>query len=70
MPSGPRDGGSLGLRRRGLNHDAATLRVVRSPQWIGGAVVLKEPKTERSRRIVSLPASATAALRAHRDRQA
>jgi integrase len=67
---GLRRGELLGLRWQDLDLDAPTLRVTRSLQRIGGAIVLKEPKTKRSRRTLSLPASAVAALRAHRDRQA
>ena len=65
-----RRGELLRLRWQDLDLDAATLRVTRSLQRIGGTVVLKEPKTERSRQILSLPTSAIAVLRSHRDRQA
>jgi integrase len=67
---GMRRGELHGLRWQDLDLDASTLRVARSLQRIGGAIVLKETKTERSRRTLSLPASAVATLRAHRDRQA
>jgi integrase len=67
---GLRRGELLGLRWQDLDLETATLRVARSLQRIGGAIVLKEPKTERSRRTLSLPTSAVVGLKAHRDRQA
>jgi integrase len=67
---GLRQGEVLGLRWGDVDLDGATLRVERSLQRIDGALVAKEPKTNRSRRTLALPRSLVAALRAHRDRQA
>src|SRR3712207_8121754 len=47
-----------------------TLFRSRALQRIDGALILKEPKTEKSRRTLTLPTSLVTALRAHRDRQA
>jgi integrase len=66
---GLRRGEVLGLRWQDVNLDTGTLRIERSLQRVDGAIVSKEPKTPRSRRTLSLPPSAVAALRAHHDRQ-
>jgi len=49
--------------------EAGTLRVRHSLQRIDGTLQLVEPKTERSRRSVSLPGVVVSALREHRVRQ-
>jgi integrase len=67
---GLRRGELLGLQWRDIDLDASTLRVVRTVQRTNGQLIIKEPKTERSRRTLTLPPSAVAALRTHRDRQA
>jgi integrase len=67
---GLRLGEALGLKWEYVDLDAGTLRVRYALQRIDGTLQLKEPKTEHSRRTLSLPASLVAALRAHRDRQA
>ena len=50
-----------------MDLDAAQLTVRYSLHRSGGAVVLSEPKTRRSRRTVTLPAFAVTALRRQRD---
>lgn len=67
---GLRRGELLGLRWADVDLDAGRLRVARTLQRVNGEIALKEPKTERSRRTLSLGPAAVAALRAHRDRQA
>ncbi|MFN8660931.1 MAG: site-specific integrase [Thermomicrobiales bacterium] len=67
---GLRRGELLGLQWRDIDLDAGTLRVARTLGRVGGEIVLKEPKTERSRRLLSLGASNIAALRKHKDEQA
>jgi integrase len=67
---GLRRGELLGLRWQDVDLDSGTLRVARSLQRVNGTITLKEPKTERSRRTLSLPPSSVTALRAHHDRQA
>jgi integrase len=67
---GLRRGELLGLRWGDMDLDAGRLRVTRTLQRVNGAIVSKEPKTERSRRTLSLGPAVVAALRAHRDRQA
>ena len=66
---GLRRGELLGLRWQDVDLDGGRLRVARSLQRVNGAIVVKEPKTERSRRTLSLGPAAVAALRAHHDRQ-
>jgi len=66
---GLRQGEALGLRWEDIDFDAATLRVRRSLQRIGGAFQFVEPKTARSHRTLALPNIAAIALREHRTRQ-
>lgn len=66
---GLRQGEVLGLRWRDVDLDGGRLHVRHALQRIDGALILKEPKTEKSRRTLRLPASLLAALRAHRVRQ-
>ncbi len=66
---GLRQGEALGLRWQDVDMDAGTLRVRHSLQRIDGTLQLVEPKTERSRRSVSLPGVVVSALREHRVRQ-
>jgi integrase len=49
--------------------DAGTLRIRQTVQLVDGRLIIKEPKTEKSRRTLTLPAVAVDALRRHRDRQ-
>jgi len=64
-----RQGEVLGLKWEDVDLDHRKLKVRRALQRIDGALILKEPKTEKSRRTLTLPASLVAALCAHRDRQ-
>jgi integrase len=67
---GLRQGELLGLRWDDIDLEASKLSVRHALQRIGGAYVLVEPKTKRSRRVIApLPKVVTAALRAHRERQ-
>lgn len=71
MACGLRRGEALALRWSDVDLDAGTLRVSRTLSRVaGGGLVFTEPKTERSRRTVPLPAALVAELRAHRVRQA
>ncbi len=67
---GLRQGEALGLTGGDVDLDARTLTVRRTLQRYGGAYHLDEPKTQRSRRTISLPAPLADALRLHRTRQA
>lgn len=66
---GLRRGELLGLRWSDIDLEAGTLRVSRTLGRVGSEIVIKEPKTDRSRRTLSLGASNVAALKAHRDKQ-
>ena len=61
-------GEGLGLRWQDLELDAGVLRIRQVVQRVGGRLIVKDPKTEKSRRRLTLPATAAAALRPHRDR--
>jgi integrase len=67
---GLRQGEILGLRWADVDLEAGTLEVTQALQRVDGSLILKAPKTEKSRRRLTLPATVVAALRAHRDRQA
>lgn len=61
----------LGLRWGDVNLTAAEVRVERSLQATrGGALAFGEPKSDTSRRTVSIPAFVVAALRRHHSEQA
>ncbi len=66
---GLRPGEALGLRWQDVNFKTGTLSVLRALQRIEGKLQLVELKTRRSRRSISLPQVALAALQAHRARQ-
>lgn len=67
---GLRQGEILGLRWRDLELDNAMLSVRHALQWLPGkGWQLVEPKSERSRRSISLPDVAAKALRLHRQKQ-
>ena len=70
LGTGLRQGELLGLRWSDLDLDRGRLTVRLQAQRIGGALVLVEPKTERSRRTVVLPPVVVEALRRHRRQQA
>lgn len=67
---GLRQGEVLGLAWQDVDLDAGKLRIRQALQRIDGKTILKEPKTDKSRRTLTLPASLVVALRTHRDRQA
>jgi integrase len=68
--TGMRRGEVLGLRWSAVDLDGGVARVVVTLQRSGGEVHYVAPKTDRSRRTVSLPTSVIARLRQHRKEQA
>jgi integrase len=70
LACGLRQGEALGLRWRDVDLDAGTRTKRVQLQRIGKERVLVEPKAERSRRALDVPAICVAALRRHRVRQA
>ncbi len=68
--TGMRRGEILGLRWSAVDLDAGLVRVVSTLQRIDGRLELVEPKTDRSRRSVALPAFGVEVLRVHRKEQA
>jgi integrase len=70
LSTGLRQGEALGLRWDDVDLEACSIRVRHSLQRMPGrGVELVEPKTNRSRRTVALPASTIIALREHRKAQ-
>jgi integrase len=69
LATGMRRGELLGLQWQDIDLEGGKLEVRRSLEQTGRALQLKEPKTKRGRRIISLPASAVACLRTHRKEQ-
>ncbi|MBI4235858.1 MAG: site-specific integrase [Chloroflexi bacterium] len=67
--TGMREGEVLGLAWDAVDLGRGMLQVRASLQRIDGRLQLVEPKTERSRRTIALPAMTMAALRAHKARQ-
>jgi integrase len=67
---GLRQGEALGLRWEDVNFKIGTLRVRYALQRIDGRFELVEPKTQKSRRILYLPAVTLDSLKEHRARQA
>ena len=68
--SGARRGELLALRWCDLDVDKGSMRIERSlEQTRAGGLRFKEPKTPDSVRVISLPAGAVEALKAHRVRQ-
>lgn len=70
LAMGLRQGEALGLRWEDIDLDQRTLRIRVALQRIDGKLTLKEPKTEKSRRTLTMPTPLVRALTAHRDRQA
>jgi len=70
LATGMRRGELLGLHWSDLDLEAGAATVNRSLQQAYGRLELKEPKTARSRRAVTLPGIVTESLRAHRAEQA
>ncbi len=69
IATGLRQGELFGLRWQDVDLASGTLTVRHALQRINGTRMLVEPKTDLSRRTVTLPASAVAALRVQRTRQ-
>jgi integrase len=69
LTTGMRKGELLGLRWPHVDLDAGTLHVTKALQRIDGELVLVDPKTDRSRRIVPLTTLAVDALKQHREQQ-
>jgi len=68
---GLRKGMALALQLHCIDIDRVTVRIESSLDRVAGAgLVRSDPKTERSRRTVDLPAVAVDALRTHRSHQA
>ncbi len=70
LGTGLRRGELLGLRWSDVDLESGRLSVKRSVEIIQGRIHEKEPKTVRSRRMISVPAFVIAALRRHRVVQA
>jgi integrase len=68
--TGMRRGEVLGVRWHDVDLEAAKLRVVATLQRVNGGLAFVAPKTDRSRRTITLPAFAVAVLKAHRKEQA
>jgi len=69
LATGLRQGELLALRWQDVDFDTRRLWVRHTLARVDGALVLLEPKTDRSRRMVVMPDVTVAALRAHRTRQ-
>jgi integrase len=67
LGSGARQGELLALTWADLDFSAGVMNVRRSLSRVGKEFVVKEPKSRSSRRTISLPAFALAALQAHRN---
>ncbi|WP_055405126.1 MULTISPECIES: site-specific integrase [unclassified Mycobacterium] len=67
--TGLRKGEALGLAWDRVDLDAGLLKVTATLGRIGDRLVIREPKTERSRRTVPLRAAVVAMLRKHRAAQ-
>jgi integrase len=69
LATGMRRGELCALTWGSVDFDNATVRVERSLEETAAGLRFKPPKTRAGRRVISLPASAVAALRAHRAAQ-
>ena len=70
VATGMRRGEILGLRWQDVDLSAGTVSVCRTLEITKGRVAFKEPKSTKSRRVISLPAFAVDALRRHKVEQA
>ena len=68
--TGLRRGEVLAMRWKDIDFPKATLRVSQALEAVNGRLIIGEPKTERSRRTISLPASLLPELARHRKEQA
>lgn len=68
--TGMRRGEVLALRWKDIDFDRATLQVAQVVEQTKAGITLKEPKTDRSRRTIALPARLVTELRRHRKEQA
>ncbi|RUW21998.1 MULTISPECIES: site-specific integrase [unclassified Mesorhizobium] len=64
--TGMRRGEVLALRWKDIDLDRATLQVVQVVEETKAGISIKEPKTDRSRRTIALPAKMVSELRRHR----
>lgn len=64
--TGMRRGEVLALRWKDIDLDRATLQVAQVAEETKAGVTVKEPKTDRSRRTIALPARLVAELRKHK----
>src|SRR5438876_11378831 len=70
VTTGMRRGELLGLRWKDVNLDGRSLSVTQTlEQTTEGGLAFKAPKTDKSRRTITLPSLTTDALRRHRVRQ-
>jgi integrase len=69
LTMGLRQGELLGLRWTDVELEQATLRVAQALQRVGGKLIVKAPKSEKSRRTLRLPPSVVEALARHREAQ-
>jgi integrase len=67
--SGLRRGEVLGLRWKDIDFGNCTLTVAQSAEIVGGKLIMAKPKTDRSRRTITLPASLLPELTRHRKEQ-
>jgi integrase len=70
ITTGMRRGEILAVRWKDLNPDGRTLRVMHTLEETAVGLAFKEPKSERSRRTIALPALVVEELRRHRRQQA
>jgi integrase len=70
LTTGMRRGEILALRWKDISLDSQTLQVARTLEETAAGVNFKEPKSERSRRTIALPALAVEELHIHRRHQA